>query len=373
MKTSHTVAIHSRALQKIQSGEKVYNFAAGDPVVPSNSEVIEKVIAEIKNEQIVYAPVAGLSDLRQAAATWVNEEYACNYTLENILVTTGGKFALFAAMQVLLKEGDEVLIPSPYWISYAEIAKLFKSIPVIVQTQENDWKLTPDQLKAQLTKKSKILVLNNPGNPTGALYTKEELEELLAVAKEANLFVIADEVYSELVYEGQFCSCGAIKNGPEVLVVQSCSKNFAMTGWRIGFACGPPRIIAAMTAIQSHSTTGACIVSQWAAIAALKNRKKITDHLRQTMKARRDVFFETFNQLFSCNLKKPKAGLYAFVPLKVFNISSSSAEFCTELLEKFNIACIPGSAFGQQGYVRMAFVDHEEQIRAGLFALKNCF
>ncbi|MBS0604174.1 MAG: aminotransferase class I/II-fold pyridoxal phosphate-dependent enzyme [Verrucomicrobia bacterium] len=369
--TSATVAINSMAAFKKEQGETVYNFAAGDPIVPSHPKVIEAVSAALASEMVLYAPVAGLSELREAAAEWMNEEYGCSYTKENTLVAAGGKFALYAAMQILLKEGDEVLIPAPYWVSYPQIARLFKAEAVILPTEaENEWKLTPATLKKHITARSKILILNNPGNPTGNLYSKEDLEAILKAAQEAGVFVISDEVYSGIVYDDKrFFSCGALSD--QVLVVQSCSKNFAMTGWRIGFAFGPTSLIRSMAALQSQSTTGASIVSQWAAAAALKNHSEITNSVRSTMQQRRDLFVDTLNHLFECNLEKPAAGLYAFIPLSIFNKSMSSSELCTELMTKGNIACVPGISFGQEGYLRMAFSEKEEVLREGLLALRE--
>jgi aspartate/methionine/tyrosine aminotransferase len=323
------------------------------------------------SEMILYPPVEGITELRKEAMHWINAEYDCHYALENTLVTAGGKFVLFAAMQLTLNEGDEVLIPAPYWVSYPQIARLFKAVPVILPTEASrQWKLTPETLKKHLTSRSKILILNNPGNPTGNLYTKEELTALLEVAKQANLFVIADEVYSGMVYDGKkFCSCATLSE--DVLVVQSCSKNFAMTGWRLGFGFGPEKVIRAMTALQSQSTTGPSIVSQWAALAALKNCHEINAEVRTVMHKRRDLFIDTFNTLFHASLEKPPAALYVFIPLSIFRKSMTSAELCTELMTKHNIACVPGSAFGQEGYLRMAFSEKEDVLREGLQALQG--
>jgi aspartate/methionine/tyrosine aminotransferase len=359
------------AAEKKARGETVYNFAAGDPILPSHPQVIEAVEKAMHSELILYSPVAGIPELRKAAAEWMRQHYNCPYMEENTLVTAGGKFALFAAMQILLKERDEVLIPAPYWVSYPQIAQLFKATPVILPTEESgEWKLTADTLKRHITARSKILILNNAGNPTGNLYSKEELQALLSIAKEAGLFVISDEVYSHIVYDGKkFFSCGELSDN--VLVVQSCSKNFAMTGWRVGFAFGPTELIRSMTALQGQSTTGASTVSQWAALAALKNCVEISSDIRSALHMRRDLFIDTFNELFQCHLEKPPAGLYAFIPLSLFKTTLASSEFCTELMKKGNIACVPGIAFGKEGYLRMAFAEKEEVLIQGLTVLRE--
>ncbi len=369
--TSATVAIHSMAAEKKARGEKVYNFAAGDPILASHPLIVKAVQERMEKEMVLYSPVSGLSELRSLAANWVNTEYDCAYEVDNTLVTAGGKFALFAAMQLMLSEGDEVLIPSPYWVSYPQMARLFKAVPVILPTtEENQWKLSVETLRRHCSNRSKILILNNPGNPTGNLYTKKELQEILKAAEEANIFVIADEVYSEMIYDDvRFFSCGALCS--KVLVVQSCSKNFALTGWRIGFAFGPKELIRSMAALQSQSTTAPSTVSQWAAVAALKNSSEISQSVRSAMRKRRDLFIDTFNRQFKCTLPKPTAGLYAFIPLSIFQRSLDSAELCTELMTKSNIACVPGIAFGQEGYLRMAFSETEDVLHEGLLALRG--
>jgi aspartate aminotransferase len=366
---SATVAMHSLVQEKKARGETIYHFAAGDPLLDTPSTIIQAVSEAIQHQPILYPPVAGIPDLRASAAAWVNHKYGCQYALEHTLITPGGKFALFAALQHLLQEGDEVLFVSPYWVSYPQIVRLFKAHPVVMLTKaENQWKLTPDLLQKHLTARSKILILNNAGNPTGTLYQKKELIALMEVATRAGLFVISDEVYSELVYDQHcFYSCGALAE--QVLVIQSCSKNFAMTGWRVGFAFGPEPLIQAMTALQGHATSGPSIVSQWAALAALSKHDEITDFVRSSMQKRRRFFMDTFNTLFASHLPYPPSTLYAFIPLSIFNTSLNSTEFCNQLLTQHNIACVPGIAFGQEGYIRMAFCEQEERIQEGLLAL----
>jgi aspartate/methionine/tyrosine aminotransferase len=251
------------------------------------------------------------------------------------------------------------------------MALLFGAKPISLSTHEEEgWKLKPETLKKGLTAKSKVLILNNAGNPTGTLYTQEELKELLGIADAAGVFVISDEVYSEIVYDdNKFFSCGELSD--KVLVIQSCSKNFAMTGWRVGFAFGPETLIRSLTAIQSQSTTGASIVCQWAALAAFKNHDEIIQQVRSSMQKRRDLFIDTFNKLFGSYLQKPPAALYAFIPLSVFKKKMSSSEVCTEWMREHNIACVPGVSFGKEGYLRMAFSDREEALREGLLALKR--
>ncbi|MES2122219.1 MAG: aminotransferase class I/II-fold pyridoxal phosphate-dependent enzyme [Chlamydiota bacterium] len=372
--TSATAAINALTLAKRSRGETVYNFAAGDPILPSHPAVIEAVTLALQSELVLYPPVVGLDALRKEALLWMGENYGACYGMQNTLVTAGGKFALLAAMQAIVSQGDEVIIASPYWVSYPQMVELLGAKPVIARTEAKDgWKLNVKTLEKCITERSRVLILNNAANPTGILYAKEELESLMECACKKGLIIISDEVYSEIIYDHEiFISCGAFEKWREqVIVVQSCSKNFAMTGWRIGFAFGPERWIREMTAIQSQSTSGPSTVSQWAAIAALKERKTIILTVRKAMQKRRDLFVEMFNEQFYGQLPKPSSGLYAFIPLSIFNTEKDSAQMCNDLITTANIACVPGVAFGQEGYMRMAFSEKREVLKEGLITLRK--
>ena len=373
--SSSTVAINTLALERKQRKEPVYNFAAGDPVILNHPAISKAAVVAAEARLSPYAPIMGLPELRLIAANWINSTYATQFGMENTLVTCGGKFALFAALQLMLEAKDEVLIPSPFWTSYPALVRLFHAeVKTIAATEKSDWKIDAESLKRALTPRSRVLILNNACNPTGALYSKEELEALLKVAAETDLSVISDEVYSGIVYDDKkFISCGAFPEHKErVLVVQSCSKNFGMTGWRVGFAFGPKDLIAEMGALQSQSTTGTSILSQWAAIGALKNAEEVMREMQNIMQKRRDLFIKTFNQLFACNIPKPASAIYAFIPLSAFGIQGNN---CTQVAEAWikdvGVACVPGSAFGMPGYIRFAFTESEEVLVEGLKALRK--
>jgi aspartate aminotransferase len=360
MKPSVTGAISAKAQEMRAQGIRVYNFAAGDPVLTNHPILIESAQKILQEGHFPYAPIAGLTDLRIAAAHWMNKRYNSSFQIDETVVTVGGKFGIYAALQVLLQEGDEVIIPAPYWVSYPEMVRMAKGTPLIVQTR---WKLTPELLKASLTPYSRVLILNNACNPTGILYTKEELNELLAIAVKAQLFVISDEVYSELVFDGaSFISAASFPEYRDnVLIIESCSKNFAMAGWRVGFALGPKELIAQIIALQSQSTTGTSYMSQKTALAALQNSEEIASYVRESMDIRRKLFFATFNRLFGTAIKPPKAALYFFAEI-------DDAE---EILIKKHIALVPGVAFGVEGYARFAYTESEEEIVKGLEALRG--
>lgn len=372
---SATVAIHTLAQQKKARGEEVFNFSAGDPNLPIHPDVASGIQKALDGKDCSYAPLFGLPQLRKGVAAWMNRRYGCNYTQENVLVTCGGKFALFAALDLLLSPGDEVLIPAPYWPSYPTLVEHAKAKAVIVPTSaDNGWKAMPNDLKKWSSPKSKVLILNHPNNPTGAMYSREELEAILKVAEQKDWTVISDEVYSEIYYDqNQFASCGSFPKWQErVVIIQSCSKNFGMTGLRVGFALAPVELIAAMGSLQGQTTTGTSVFSQWAAYSAIEHADTVSASMRGQMQERRDLFMKTLNQLFSCNLPSPASALYAFVPISALTAEPIlSQPFCEKILSQGNIATVPGSAFGMEGYIRFAFTESLEHIQRGLNALKT--
>lgn len=371
---SATVSMNSKALEKKSRGERVYNLSAGEPILPAHPLIVRAGSAAIKEGKTLYPPVAGIPELRSAAAAWMHTMYGASYDIKNTLVTCGGKFGIFATLQAYCNQGDDVIVIAPYWVSYAQIVTLFGGTPKIVTTKEQDqWKASVPQLDAVATKRTKILILNNAANPTGAMYNREELRAILAWAAERKLLVISDEVYSGLAYDGgEYVSCGSFSEYRDrVIVMQSCSKHFAMTGWRVGFVFAPEEIIAVLTALQSQSTTGTASVSQWAALAAIQNADAIMRTVRGAMQERRDVFVSTLNTTFGLSLSAPKSALYHFVPLHALGVQGDSLSFCTRLLEKGNVATVPGSAFGQEGYVRFSFGDTKEELVAAIAALQR--
>ncbi len=355
---SATLTINSKALEKKARGERVYNLSAGEPMLAPHPAIVEGALQAMHAGKTLYPPVAGIPELRQAAAQWMRTTYGTWFEQKNTLVTCGGKFGIFALLEAYLQPGDETLIIAPYWVSYPQLVKLFGGVPRIIQTEEKSgWKISMSELK-KIETKIKILILNNAANPTGAVYTREELKNILGWAKEKNIIVISDEVYSGLVYDGaEYVSCGSFpEHQDHVIVIQSCSKHFAMTGWRVGFVFAPEEVIKVLTMLQSQSTTGTSSISQWAALAALEHATEIIPTVRQAMEQRRDIFIKTFAQLFGITLSVPASALYIFIAMRHLQLThSDSVQFCRELIEKANIALVPGAAFGAEGYVRASF------------------
>lgn len=375
IKPSATVSINSLAQQKKSEGIRVFNLSAGEAYVNQSKRLEEAAIQAIKENKTKYPPVAGLPELRKIAAEWMNNLYGTSYDLKETLVTAGGKFGIFALCQALLNKNDEVLIVSPYWVSYPGLVSMFNGNPIIVNTFEIDeWKTNPEDLERLYTNKTKILILNNASNPTGALYSENELHEILKWAKSKDLFVISDEVYSGLVYDNnEYISCGKFSEYKDNLaIIQSVSKHFAMTGWRIGITFAPEEIIQKLTVIQGQATSGAPTISQWAALAAFENAEEIMKSIREEMQKRRNIFIETFELFFQTKLEKPKSSLYEFVPIKsMTNKEIDSVTFCQKALEIGNVALVPGVAFGQEDYIRFSFGVEEQEIKEALQALYN--
>lgn len=372
---SATLSVLSLARKKQQQGERVYNFAAGDPVLKNHPSITKRAVEETRKGICPYPPVQGFEELRRLAIHWINQTCRTNYALENVIVTAGGKFALFEALFCLLDPEDEVIVPCPYWVSYPDLvamaggrAKIAASMP------EQGWKLTPQQIFQAKTDKSRVLLFNNACNPTGILYTREEVAEILDAAAMLDLWVVSDEVYSGMAFEQEFVSCGSFsKNQDRVIVVQSLSKNFAMTGWRVGFTLAAAGLIRRMAAFQGQSLTGVPCASQWAAMGALEDADAVQSYVKKAMVQRRDCFVQTFNRLFSKPMASPPSALYAFLSLEHLGIQHKigTKEFCEKLIEKEQLAIVPGEAFGVPGYVRLAYSDEENEIRAGLEALSQ--
>lgn len=356
---SATLEINSLALKKKKAGEKVFNLSAGEAFINTSKYIEEAGILAITENKTYYTPTLGINELRTASYNWINKKYGAQYSLEETFITNGGKFALFILCQSLLNPGDEAIVLAPYWVSYTSMIELAGGNPIILKTQkENNWKIDPEEIRKAITDKTRFLILNNASNPTGVLYSREEIRIILKIAQEKNILVISDEVYSELVYDGQkYISCSSfLEYKNNVIVVHSASKIFSMTGWRVGFVFAQSEIIQVLNRVQGQSTSNTSSISQWATVEAFEHADEIISEIKIELQNRRDVFVKTFNDLFSSNIVVPSSALYCFIPMKDFGvIQNNSVEFCKEVLEKSNVAMVPGAPFGTEGYIRCSF------------------
>ncbi len=367
---SPTIRINALVQRLKAEGHTVFNLGIGEPVIETPEVIRAAAKRAIDEDKTTYPPAAGIPELRQAIAQWLCESYSCSYTPDEIVVTPGGKSALFFLFQTLLNPGDDVMIVAPYWVSYPAIVGIFGGSPIFVETNERDqWKVTPELLESKFSEQTALLVLNNASNPTGVVYTRTELSSIVEWAKDKGIMVISDEVYSGLVYEGEFVSLGSFSY-ENILVVQSASKNFGMTGWRIGILAGNAGILKKVTALLGQSVSGVSTISQWALLEGIIHRNSISSLIHREFKTRRDACVRLFEELFGTKINLPASGLYVFIPISTFEeTTESSVEWCERILQKTGVATIPGSAFGCEGYVRLSFGGNLSETEGGLRAL----
>ncbi len=370
---SMTLAIAAKAKAMKLEGIDVCSFSAGEPDFPTPPHICEAAKKALDEGKTKYGPAAGEPKLRKAIADKLGRDNNLNYQTENIIVTNGGKFSLFNLMQTLIETGDEVIIPAPYWLSYPEMVKLSDGTPVIVHTlAENDYKITPQQLEAAITPQTKLFVLNSPSNPTGAVYTPDEVKALAEVIVKHDLLVVSDEIYEKILYDGaKHLSIGAVNSDifARTIVSNGFAKSYSMTGWRVGYAAAPVEIIQAMTRIQSHSTSNVCTFAQYGALAALEGSQDCVAEMVTAFTARRKYIYEAIQGIPKLNCPKPYGAFYLFVDISQTKLKS--LEFCDRLLETQQVAAIPGIAFGADDCIRIAYATDLNTIEKGMKRLAD--
>lgn len=376
---SATIAAGAKARELKAAGINVFDFSLGEPDFTTPEHICQAAIQAMKEGHTHYTPASGLPALKKAICEYHQKWHDLNYEPANVCVSNGAKHTIYTALCAILNPGDEVIIPAPYWVSYSELVKMTGAVPVVLPPTE-DLKLSAAQLRDACTPKSKLLMLNSPSNPTGITYTPEELQSLAEVAVEKNLIVMSDEIYDRLIYgDAQFKAFGSL--GPEVfertLTVNGVSKTFAMTGWRIGWTCGPANIIKAMDSIQSQQTSNPCSISQYASIAALTGDQGCVEEMKEQFAKRCDYVTKRIPTLPGLKLTPPNGAFYAF-----FDVSShfgktfggkkivDSSSFCLAALEQAHVNIVTGSAFGADGFARMSFATDLKTIEQGLDALE---
>lgn len=379
---SLTLAITAKAKQMKAEGIDVINFAAGEPDFDTPESIKKGGIDAINSGFTKYTPDSGIPELKKAVCEKFKRDNNLDYEPSQILISCGAKHSLFNAIFALCDDGDEVIIPAPYWVSYEEQVKMAGATPIIIYTQEeNDFKLTKELFRQAITSKTKAVIINSPCNPTGAVYSKEELEELAEIAVEKKIYIISDEIYEYLVYDGrQHFSIAAL--GPEVknltITINGVSKAYSMTGWRIGYAAGPKEIISAMSNVQSHSTSNPTSISQKAALAALQGPQECIYEMVAEFDKRRVVMVKKLNEIKGFRCKTPQGAFYAFPNVSsVYNLKSNgkslnnSFELAEFLLEEAKVAVIPGDGFGAPNYIRLSYATSLEHIEEGLDRIKR--
>lgn len=376
---SCTIGISSKVKNMRESGMDVISLSIGEPDFNVPKKAIEYGIKSLNENRTKYDLVPGVTILREEICKKLLEENNCCYSADEIVLSSGAKNAITNALLVVTDPGDEVLIPKPYWVSYSEMTKLVNAVPVPIETSKtNDFKLTADLLKEYITDKTKILLLNNPSNPTGSVYTKEELLEIANICLEKNIYILSDEIYERICYNNEFVSVASL--GEEVknitITVNGFAKSAAMTGLRLGYTASNKEIAKGISAIQGHLISHPSLTSQYIGYGALKYCKDDIDNMVKTYKSRRDLITSKLNTIKYVDYVYPNGAFYVFIDLsqvaeKYKYNKSFSVEFCDEFLSKYNVAIVPGQAFGIDEYVRISYACSEKEFLEGLNRLEN--
>ncbi|HIK56895.1 MAG TPA: pyridoxal phosphate-dependent aminotransferase [Synechococcales cyanobacterium M55_K2018_004] len=365
---SLTLAIDAKAKAMRAEGIDICSFSAGEPDFDTPKHIVEAAKVALDQGKTRYGPAAGEPKLRQAIAQKLQHDNGLCYGAENVIVTNGGKQSLFNLMLALIEPGDEVIIPAPFWVSYPEMVKLAEGTPVILSTSvESGFKISPEQLRQAITPKTKLLVFNSPSNPTGMVYTPDEVRAIAQVVVEAGIWVVADEIYEKILYDGaEHLSIGAV--GPEIyertIVSSGFAKTYAMTGWRVGFLAGPVPIIQACVTIQGHSTSNVCTFAQYGAIAAYEGPQDCVKEMVSAFAERRKVMLDSLNAMPGITCPKPDGAFYVFP--SIAKTGMTSQEFASALLDAQQVAVIPGIAFGADDCIRLSYATSLETIQMGM-------
>jgi aspartate aminotransferase len=370
-----TIAITTLALELKAEGKDILSFSAGEPDFDTPKEIKEAAKKALDEGKTKYTAIPGTPELLQAVADKLKRENNLEYTTEMIQTNNGAKHSLFNLFQALVDEGDEVIIPAPYWVTYPEVVKYSGGTPVIIETDDTtNFKITPQQLKEAITPKTKILVITTPSNPTGAVYSKEELEGIAEVLKGTDILVFSDEMYEKLVYgDVKFTPVASISEDmyQRTVTINGLSKSAAMTGWRFGYLATPKiDLVKAMNKLQSQSTSNISSITQAAAIVGLNGTVDNTiEEMRKTFESRRDEAYELINNIEGLSVIKPDGAFYLYINIK--EVSNDSLEFAKQLLAQKGVAVVPGIAFGSEGYIRFSFATDINTIREGINRLEK--
>lgn len=366
---SLTIAVASLARDLKAQGKDILSFSAGEPDFETPLLIKEEAIKAINEGFTRYTAVAGIPELLRAVSGKLKRENGLDYAPSDIIVSNGAKQSLFNLFQATIDPGDEVIIPSPYWVTYPELVIYSEGVPVIVETDEKSgFKMTAEQLRVAITPKTKMVVLTSPSNPTGSVYSKSELEALAEVLKGTNIIVASDEMYEKLLYGIDFVAAASISEDmyQRTVTINGLSKSVAMTGWRFGYLATPNKeLISAMDKLQSQSTSNINSVTQKAAIVALNGQvDEEIETMRKAFENRAEEAVKLFNEIDGLSVLKPQGAFYLFVNIK--DISNDSITFCKELLQATGVAVVPGIGFGSEGYFRFSFATDITTIREGI-------
>lgn len=379
---SITLAITAKAKELKSQGIDIIGFGAGEPDFNTPANIRNASIEAMEKGYTKYTPASGIIELKEAIINKFKNDNNLNYKSSQIIISTGAKQCLSNAFFAILNPGDEVLIATPYWVSYPELIKLSDGVPVFVKTSKEDsYKYDIESLKQYITDKTKAIIINSPNNPTGSIYTKEELIKLAEFAKEHDLIIISDEIYEKLIYgDDEHVSIASLSEDAykRTIVINGVSKTYSMTGWRIGYAAASEEIVKLMSNIQSHTTSNPNSIAQYASLEALAGTQEFIHVMKQEFKNRRDYIVTRINSIDNISCIEPKGAFYVFIDIsKIIGKAiegetiENSLDFCSKLLEKGKVAAVPGEAFGIDGFIRISYATSMENIQEGLNRIEN--
>lgn len=379
---SITLAITAKAKELKGAGVYVVSFGAGEPDFNTPKNIMEAAIKSMEEGKTKYTPTSGIIELREAICKKLKEDNNLHYNSNQIIVSTGAKQCLADAFMAILNPGDEVIVPIPYWVSYPELIKLADGMPVFVEgKEENDYKYTLESLNKVVNNNTKAIIINSPNNPTGTVYSIEELKEIAEFAKKHDLIIISDEIYEKLIYDGKkHVSVASLSEDAynRTIVINGFSKSYAMTGWRLGYAAGNAEVIKLMTSVQSHVTSNANSIAQYAGVEALNGPKDEIEKMVGKFEERRNLMIDRIKNITGLSVIRPEGAFYVMINLENYlgksineNVINNSVDFSRELLEHEKVAVIPGSAFGLDKYIRLSYATSEELILKGLDRIES--
>jgi aspartate aminotransferase len=370
---SLTLSIDSKAKAMKAEGLDVCSFGAGEPDCDTPEHIKAAAMASLDGGFTKYTPSSGIPELRQAISEKFKRDNHIDYKSSQIIVSNGAKHSCYNAVLAVCQPGDEVIIPAPYWLSYPEMVRLAGAEPVIVHTTEaNQWKMTPEAFEDAMTPRTKMVIINSPGNPTGSVYTKAELEALVEIAAEEDICILSDEIYEKLTYDGaEHVSVASLsqKAYDLTITINGFSKAYAMTGWRLGYLGAPEPVAKAIDAIQSHSTSNPCSFAQQGGLAALKGDQTQVEEMRQEFDLRRQYMVQRLGSIPRVSVVEPKGAFYVLANIAAFGLTSSN--FAERLLTKHHVAVVPGIAFGDDRTIRLSYATGLDTIKKGLDRLEE--
>ena len=370
---SLTLAVTNKAKEMKARGEQVYGLAGGEPDKDTPENIKKAAIEALNNGATKYTPSVGLPQLRQAISDKLKRDNGLNYDINQICVCSGAKPAVYTALRATISDGDEVIIPSPYWVSYPSMVELCGGVPVLVETKaENGWKITPEEFENAMTPRTKMIILTTPHNPTGTVYTEDELRALGQIAVEEDILSIADEIYEHLVY-GDTKHVSMASLSEEIynltITINGFSKGYAMTGWRLGYSAAPEHIAKYIKLIQDHTASNATTFCQYGAIEALSGDQSFIADLREEYDFRRQYVYGRLSAMPKIKVVEPKGAFYFFIDTT--ELGMGSLELCDKLLERYKVAAVPGIAFGNDNAIRISYCTSLDVLKEGLDRLED--